>query len=379
MRDLGPSYEILDYNPDIDMGLYKTIGPFILFSWSIWTVVANSVIVTSIIFFLNKFFWTQYARVYLYKMTLYSCIEMQLITFFTSLYSTNLFILVNYYDLICMNDLYSHNINYLMTILFNNSVNSEFLWFPWHSFFNYITIFGIVYTLTLLSIYNTDNTYYVVLYMIFLVFLFASTLVFLDLDIFAGLLLLIESVVILMLFFLIIYLTPNIGVNIKNQKWKTYSLLFVVISLLSYYSYVNLGSFFIQPFSITGVLLDDFYEALNELFTNDLIGIFISLYITNSLLLIIIGLLLLIASIICVVLVSFFTKLRNFNFNSFANIFEIAKTCYSFIFLRKQNLSKQGRTVTSTRMFEKKLFDLKIHSEYKEKQENFEKKQNTKV
>lgn len=72
--------------------------------------------------------------------------------------------------------------------------------------------------LALLSIYNTDNTYYVVLYMIFIIFLFSSNLILLDLDIFAGLLLLIESVVILMLFFLIIYLTPNISFNIKNQK-----------------------------------------------------------------------------------------------------------------------------------------------------------------
>lgn len=64
----------------------------------------------------------------------------------------------------------------------------------------------------------TDNVYYVVLYMIFIVFLFAANLVILDLDIFAGLLLLIESVVILMLFFLIIYLTPNINFNVKQQK-----------------------------------------------------------------------------------------------------------------------------------------------------------------
>jgi NADH:ubiquinone oxidoreductase subunit 6 (subunit J) len=72
--------------------------------------------------------------------------------------------------------------------------------------------------LTLLSIYTTENVYYVVLYMIFVVFLFAANLVLLDLDIFAGLLLLIESVVVLMLFFLIIYITPNINFNTKQQK-----------------------------------------------------------------------------------------------------------------------------------------------------------------
>jgi len=54
--------------------------------------------------------------------------------------------------------------------------------------------------------------------MIFLIFVFASTLVMVDLDIFAGLLVLIESVVVLMLFFLIIYLTPNIVNTSVTQK-----------------------------------------------------------------------------------------------------------------------------------------------------------------
>ena len=85
---------------------------------------------------------------------------------------------------------------------------------------------------------------------------------------------------------------------------------------------------------------------------------------------------LLVASIICVVLVSFFTKLRNYNYNTFLEFFEIAKNCYSFVFLRKQNLAKQGRGITSTRIFYKKNLDPITHSEYKEKQELFEKKKN---
>lgn len=228
--------------------------------------------------------------------------------------------------------------------------------------------------LTLFSIYTTDNVYYVVLYMIFMVFLFAANLVVLDLDIFAGLLLLIESVVILMLFFLIIYITPNINFNTKFQRWKLYTVLFIVVTLLSFYSFVNLGEFFFHPFSITSNFLDDFYEALNEFYSTDLTGIFINLYVTNSTLLVVIGILLLVASIICVVLVSFFTKLRNSSFKSFLDIFEIAKTCYSFIFLRKQNLAKQGRSTVSTRMFNKKTFDTATHAEYKEKQDIFEQK-----
>jgi hypothetical protein len=135
-----------------------------------------------------------------------------------------------------------------------------------------------------------------------------------------------------------------------------------------------LGESFFNSFSITSSFLDDFYEALNEFYSTDLTGIYINLYVTNSTLLVVIGLLLLIVSIICVVLVSFFTKLRNSNFKSFLDIFDIAKTCYSFIFLRKQNLAKQGRSNVSTRIFNKKTFNSTTHAEYKEKQEIFEQK-----
>jgi hypothetical protein len=131
---------------------------------------------------------------------------------------------------------------------------------------------------------------------------------------------------------------------------------------------------FFNNISVSAYIYDDYYEALNDLYTNDLMGIFTNLYITDSLLLVIVGLLLLVASIICVVLVSFFTKLRNSTFKSFLNIFNIAKTAYSFVFLRKQNLSKQGRSQTSTRIFNKKSFDASSHTEYREKQEIFEKK-----
>jgi len=132
--------------------------------------------------------------------------------------------------------------------------------------------------------------------------------------------------------------------------------------------------YFFNAASLPIYFYDDYYEALNDLYINDLAGIFSCLYITDSLLLIIIGLFLLVASIICVVIVSFFTKSRNYSFKNFLDIFRIFKTCYSFIFLRKQNLSKQGRGQSSTRIFEKKTFDAARHKEYREKYEIFEKK-----
>jgi len=83
---------------------------------------------------------------------------------------------------------------------------------------------------------------------------------------------------------------------------------------------------------------------------------------------------LLIASMILVILSSFFTKKRNFNVKTFLNIFTIFKTCYSFIFLRKQNLANQPKTPNSTRIFKKKTINSATHAEYKKKYDIFEKK-----
>ena len=319
---------------------------------------------------------------YWYKITIYSSIEMHFFSFLNSIETTNSFICDNFRSLFMLNlNVMLVNFYDICNQSFTNFLNSDsksiLLWFPWESFFNYITILGLLYILTFLSIYNTENSYYLVLYSVFLVFLFAATLVLMDLDIFAGLLLLIESVIILMLFFLIIYLTPNINFSVKVNAWKVGALFIVMVTLLSLLSYVALGDANVSVFTNSYAVLDDFYGALNDLFISELTGVYVSLYWTNSLLLFMVGILLLIASIACVVLVSFFTKLRNYNYNTFLEFFEIAKSCYSFIFLRKQNLAKQGRGFTSTRIFNKKNSDSIIHPTYKEKQEIFENKKKT--
>ena len=66
VRDLGPSYLIFDYNPDIVVNLYRTIGPFLLLSWFLWTMVADSVFIFSIVFFFKKFFWMNFTWSYWY-------------------------------------------------------------------------------------------------------------------------------------------------------------------------------------------------------------------------------------------------------------------------------------------------------------------------
>lgn len=395
-RDLGPSYDIYDYNPEDDMGVYLTLGPFLLLSWSVWTFSANNSSIKFLLYMLHSFVLKFNSMLKWHNITVYSCIYMYEINFFGTIINTNIFIFYNYITLLERSDSIFYNYRMLLEIIiyhyknlpsilelhevidvksYVSPFNTLLVWFPWESFFTYITVLSILYGLTLLSIYNTENVYYIVLYLVFLVFLFASTLVLLDLDIFAGLLVLIESVVVLMLFFLIIYLTPNITFNTKINSWKLTTITIIFITLLSNISYMNFNEIFSAPFLNSTIVLEEFYNALHDLFISELTGIYISLYWTNSLLLLVIGVLLLIASIICVVLVSFFTKLRIFNYQTFFQFFDIAKSCSAFIFLRKQNLSKQGRGVASTRIFSKKKLESESFSEYKEKYNVYEKQQ----
>jgi len=235
-------------------------------------------------------------------------------------------------------------------------------------------VLGLIYVVLFVVIYKTENPYYLILYLICFIFLLSSTLVLLDLDIFAGFLILIESVVILMLFFLTIYLKPNVSPTYKINNIKLILISIILSVVIPFNIYVNLSEFYFYQIKANIIFLEEFYEALNDFFINDLTGLFVNLYITNSLLLIITALMLLIASIICVILSSFFIKTRNFNVKTFLNLFKIVKTCYSFIFIRKQNLSKQGQTKNSTRLFLKKTLNPSYHAEYKEKYEIFEKK-----
>lgn len=379
VRDLGPSHDYYDYNPEGELGLWWTMGYLLVFIWLLWTWVANSAFIISIYLILNKFFLVRLTWRYWYETVINAFFDIHLSNLINAWYETNIIFFTHYSYLFSLTKEYYStyvytNILYVISFIMTANVKQTLLWFPWSSYFNLISIFIIFYVLIFINIYSTDNLYYVLLYTMFFVFLLSSLLIILDLDIFAGLLLLIESVVILMLFFLIIYLTPNVSVQIKSQKWKLFGLLSLFIFITSIFSYNNLGTDYFYPFSITSIFLEDFYEALHEINVNDLTGIFVILYWTNSLLLFIIAILLLIASLICVILTSFFTKIRNFDVKSFLTIFNVAKTCYSFIFLRKQNLAKQGRNYASTKIFKKKTFDSKIHAEYREKQEIFEKK-----
>ena len=101
-------------------------------------------------------------------------------------------------------------------------------------------------------------------------------------------------------------------------------------------------------------ILDNSYENIFNLLQNDLFVFFISYYVLNNLEFICIGFLLLIGSIICINLYLVNKNSRVQNYNSFLGIFNFFLDMCSFVFLRKQNLIKQGNTKASLKIFLKK-------------------------
>lgn len=88
---------------------------------------------------------------------------------------------------------------------------------------------------------------------------------------------------------------------------------------------------------------------------NDLFGLYISYYSINSFEFIIIGLLLLIASVVCVNLNKFNRNIKANNYYDLITLFDFFEDFVKFVFMRKQNLVDQSISSTSTRAFKKKV------------------------
>lgn len=88
---------------------------------------------------------------------------------------------------------------------------------------------------------------------------------------------------------------------------------------------------------------------------NDLFGIYISYYVINSFEFIVIGLLLLVASVVSVNLNKFNRNIKANNYYELITLFDFFEDFVKFVFMRKQNLVDQAISSTSTRMFKKKI------------------------
>lgn len=88
---------------------------------------------------------------------------------------------------------------------------------------------------------------------------------------------------------------------------------------------------------------------------NDFYGLNLSYYLINSFEFILIGLLLLFASLVCVNLNKFNKNFKLNNYYSLFTIFDFFFDFVNFFFLRKQNLVNQENSSSSTRVFKKKV------------------------
>lgn len=88
---------------------------------------------------------------------------------------------------------------------------------------------------------------------------------------------------------------------------------------------------------------------------NDLFGIYVSYYLLNSFEFIVIGLILLIASVVSVNLNKFNRHLKANNYYDLLTLFDFFEDFVKFIFMRKQNLVDQSISSTSTKIFKKKI------------------------
>jgi len=88
---------------------------------------------------------------------------------------------------------------------------------------------------------------------------------------------------------------------------------------------------------------------------NDFFSLYLSYYGINSVELVLIGLLLLFASLVCVNLNRFSKNFKLNNYYNLFTIFDFFSDFINFFFLRKQNLVDQENHQASTRTFKKKV------------------------
>lgn len=198
---------------------------------------------------------------------------------------------------------------------------------------------------------NYSSVYYTLLYVFILFFLFGVSLSIYQLDLFTAFLWLIECSVVFVFLLLLFYLNvKNVMIKIQFLFYCYVFIFFYILSLVFITPNTNL-----QLNNLTlYFLLDNSYEGVFNFLQNDLFVFFISYYVLNNIELVFIGFLLLIGSIVCVNLHCVNKNSRVQNYKSFFNVFNFFLDMCSFMFLRKQNIIKQGNTKPSLKVFFKK-------------------------
>ena len=175
-----------------------------------------------------------------------------------------------------------------------------------------------------------------------------------QIDLFTAFLWLVECSVLFVFLLLLFYLNIK-GVHKFSFSYTyVYLLLILALFLLLLFSN-NFNSDFSENINLCYVgVIDNYYEHFLNPNSNDLVGLYISYYNINAIEYLIIGMLLLIGSVICINLFAMNKNIRTQNYNNYLSLFNFFTDFSSFLFLRKQNLTKQGNTKAALKIFKKK-------------------------
>ena len=207
-------------------------------------------------------------------------------------------------------------------------------------------------------IYSTNNLYFILFYLFIIFFYFGLFLSLYNLELFTAFLWLTECVIVFVSILFLFYLNVYGNINKNNIIIFSYKYYGLFISLLvTVFMYVNSTEIEFYNYSelFYSIFWDDYYESLWNNKMNDLFGIYISYYIFNSFEFLIVGLLLLIASVVCVNFNKFNRNIKSNNYYELISLFDFFEDFVKFVFLRKQNLLDQSISSSSTRMFKKKI------------------------
>lgn len=235
--------------------------------------------------------------------------------------------------------------------------NYALTWWPWLSFWSDVFILQLFILYCVFAIYFSTNVYYTLFYFFLLIMYFGLFLAIYQMELFSGFLWLVECVVIF-IFLLLLFFLKTVGtLNKINFKLYFYTYSIISISVISILFLLIQSDFLENSQSVYFNyydIWDDFYEANINTNINDFVAFMISFYVLNSFEFIVTGLLILVASIICVNLNKFNKQPKITNVDVFLKIFNFFKNSIDFVFLRQQNLNDQESSPAGTKIFKKK-------------------------
>lgn len=235
------------------------------------------------------------------------------------------------------------------------SLYSNFLffinyWLPWFSFLIEVFFLQLVCLYIVYLFIISDNSYYLLLFLVILTFFLGIFLALYQLELFTAFLWLVELSVFFVFLLLLFYINVKgaLGFYKINQY---YYIIFLIFSFCFFYSFYESDCLDTHNLLFYG---DDFYSAYATGVCNDFYGLFISYYYVNFIEFIVIGLILLVGSLFCITLYNINSNITRNNYTQFFKIFSFFKDFVNFFFLRKQNLTRQGFSKETLKVFKKK-------------------------